>query len=273
MLMQRVITALLLLPLLLAAIWFLPTPALYAVFSAAGLLVAWEWTGLMGLRIRGARFAYVGLTALLLAAVWGLRAWWPWIAGAASAWWLVAAVLLFGYPGNFQRRPPTALQLGVIGQFLILPTMLSLAVLHGLGREHPEPLRLMYVFFLIFAADTGAYFAGRRFGRHKLAPAVSPGKTIEGAAGGLLLCAVWAWVIGTYVFHLQPLQAGKLLALSLVVAVVSIVGDLTESMFKRSAGVKDSGNLLPGHGGILDRVDSLLAAAPAMALGFLLAGF
>jgi phosphatidate cytidylyltransferase len=130
------------------------------------------------------------------------------------------------------------------------------------------------VFFLIFAADTGAYFAGRRFGRRKLAPSVSPGKSVEGAIGGLMLCAVWALSGGVWVFFSGHYEAGGRLAafvlLSLLVAVVSILGDLSESLFKRAAGVKDSGNILPGHGGILDRTDSLLAAAPLMALGLFL---
>ncbi len=132
--------------------------------------------------------------------------------------------------------------------------------------------KLLYLFFLVFAADTGAYFAGRTLGRHKLAPGISPGKTVEGAIGGVLLCAVWAATAGVYVFATSGTDTYWLIALSLLVALVSIIGDLTESMFKRMVGIKDSGTLLPGHGGILDRVDSILAAAPVMVLGIYLTG-
>lgn len=273
MLMQRVITALVLLPLLLAAVWWLPTPWLYRVFAGVGLLIAWEWAALMKLAGAG-RYGYVLLTAALLAAAWLLRAHWLWLSLASLLWWCYAATLVRGYPGNFASGGPGRPAMALIGQLLILPTILALAVLHGGGsalEAHSGPLRLLYVFFLIFAADTGAYFAGRRYGRRKLAPSVSPGKSVEGAVGGLMLCAVWALTGGVAVFFAGSYAAGGRLAafvlLSLLVAVVSILGDLTESLFKRAAGVKDSGNILPGHGGILDRTDSLLAAASLMALG------
>lgn len=269
MLMQRVITALVLLPLLLGVIWFAPTPWLYAALSCAGLLIAWEWTGLM--RWQGhapRRYAYLAVTAAILAAVWlapaSVRIW---LFAAAAMWWLGAFFLLPGFPQNLQRHPPGPAAMGVLGVLLISSTLLALAMLHARG-----PLTLIYLFFLIFAADTGAYFAGRNFGKHKLAPNVSPGKTVEGAIGGLLLCGVWALVGGVFIFNAEGAALGSLLLLSLLVAVVSIVGDLTESMFKRVAGLKDSGNILPGHGGILDRADSILAAAPVMVLGLQLLG-
>ncbi|MGH8461799.1 MAG: phosphatidate cytidylyltransferase [Stenotrophobium sp.] len=266
MLMQRVVTALVLLPLLLAAIFFAPTPWLYTLFSAAGILIAWEWTGIMGMNGKTMqRGIYLALTALLLAAGWqvpvALRCW---IFGAAGLWWLTACALLPGFPENFRRRPPPKMLMGLLGLLLIVSTLLALATLHAMSNG---VYKLIYLFFLIFAADTGAYLAGRNFGKHKLAPNVSPGKTVEGAIGGLLLCAAWSLTAGMWAFQPQGMMIWELLALSLLVAVFSIVGDLTESMFKRVAGLKDSGNILPGHGGILDRVDSLLAAAPIMVLG------
>jgi phosphatidate cytidylyltransferase len=158
--------------------------------------------------------------------------------------------------------------MALLGLLLTLSTLLALAALHAMG-----PLKLLFFLFIIFAADTGAYFAGRRFGKRKLAPNISPGKTVEGALGGLLLAGVWALLAGTYVFApAGALQVALLLLLTMIVAAVSIVGDLTESMFKRVAGIKDSGNILPGHGGILDRVDSILAGAPVMVLGLYLTG-
>lgn len=267
MLMQRVLTALILLPLLLCAVWWLPTPWLYGVFAAVGLLIAWEWSALMGLAAAPARLGYVLLVGLLLAVAWPLREHWVWLAGVSGLWWLLALRLVRGYPANFERARPGLPAMALIGVVLAVPTILSLAILHA---QPDGALRLLYLFFLIFAADTGAYFAGRRFGRRKLAPTVSPGKSVEGALGGLALCTVWALLAGHPVFKAAPAQLAALVVLSLVVAALSIVGDLTESLFKRAAGVKDSGHILPGHGGILDRVDSLLAAAPVFALGLYL---
>jgi phosphatidate cytidylyltransferase len=264
MLMQRVITALVLLPLLLGVIWFATTPWLYAVFCAVGLLIAWEWTGLM--RWSGhslPRYAYIAVTALILAAVWlAPLQYQPWIFAVAALWWVCALLLLPGFPQNLQRHPLPAAVMALLGLLLIASTLLALALLHQRG-----PLQLIYLFFLIFAADIGAYFAGRNFGKHKLAPNVSPGKTVEGAVGGLVSCGLWALAGGLTIFHASGLGLLLLVLLSLTVGMVSIVGDLTESMFKRVAGLKDSGNILPGHGGILDRVDSILAAAPVMVLG------
>ncbi|HEY0975219.1 MAG TPA: phosphatidate cytidylyltransferase [Solimonas sp.] len=272
MLIQRVITALVLLPLLLALVWFVPTNLLYGVLSLAGLLIAWEWTGLMAFgAARAPRYAYAALTGALLATAWYLpqRALWlPWLLGAATLWWVLVPLLFPGFPGNLQRHPPPRWAMGLLGLLLIVSTLLALATLHAMADG---VYRLLFLLFLVFAADTGAYLAGRNFGRHKLAPGISPGKTVEGAVGGLLLCAAWTLTAGVYAFSVTNSGALLwLLALSLVVAVVSIVGDLTESMFKRVAGIKDSGTILPGHGGILDRVDSILAAAPVMALGLIL---
>ncbi len=266
MLKQRVITALLLLPVLLGMIWFAPTPWLYAFFSAAGLMIAWEWTGLMRpLGQSAQRYLFVALVAAALYAVWITPAQYrPWLFGLAGLWWVFAFTLVSGFPANFERHPPSVTAMGVLGVVLISSTLLALATLHAMPNG---VLRLIYLFFLIFAADTGAYFAGRTFGKHKLAPNVSPGKTVEGAVGGVLLCGVWALVGGHYIFQAEGNARIALFSLSRVVAVFSIIGDLTESMFKRVAGIKDSGNILPGHGGILDRVDSILSAAPVMVLG------
>jgi phosphatidate cytidylyltransferase len=268
MLLQRIITALVLLPLVLAAVWWAPPAGLYAIFALAGLLAAWEWTALMGLSQpprNGLRGVYVAGSVLVLAGAWLVQAQWRWLAAAASLWWLVALCLLPGFPGNLARHRPGTGLLGVLGQLLWVPAVTSLCTLRELPSAAPG---LLYVFVLVWAADIGAYFAGRALGRHKLAPQVSPGKTVEGAMGGLLLCMVWAGLaIGPVFAPAGAADWAKLLALSLVAALLSIVGDLSISMFKRLSGVKDSGRLLPGHGGILDRIDSLLAAAPVMALG------
>ena len=278
MLLQRVITALVLLPLLLGAVWYAPTPGLYAIFCGVAVIMAWEWCGFMGVADRGKRIAYMALSGAVLAGVWMLpqRAQLlPWILGIAAAWWVFVITLFPGFPGNFERSKPGVVPMSLLGLLLMLSTMLSLAWLHGSGvadRPHDGALRLLYTLFIVFCADTGAYFAGRALGKHKLALNISPGKTIEGAIGGLLLCSVWALTAGAWVFRLEGGDRWIMLGLTLVVAMISIVGDLTESMFKRAVGLKDSGSILPGHGGILDRVDAILAAAPVMVLGLMLTG-
>lgn len=272
MLIQRLATALVLLPLLLSAIWFLPPSALYGVFCVAGLVAAWEWAALMRTPAPSAatRAGFVLTAALLMLAAWFLRAYALWVCGAAALWWLYSISWVRGYPGNFERARPGLSAMWLIGLLLVVPTMLALWMLHDMPNG---PWRVFYLFFLIFAADTGAYLAGRSLGKRKLAPAVSPGKTVEGMVGGLLLCVAWAVCAGPLVFMLEtPLQIVLLALLSLVVAGFSVLGDLVESLFKRSAGVKDSGHILPGHGGMLDRVDSILAGAPMMALGLSLFG-
>jgi phosphatidate cytidylyltransferase len=274
-LIQRVITALVLLPALLALVWFAPTPLLYGVFAGAGLLIAWEWAALMRLTEAKRRWSYVAVVGAALAVVgWGslvqsLQGGLNVLTALAVLWWVLVPTVFAGFPGNLQRHPPSTLALGVLGVLLITSTVSALAQLHAM---HNGPLRLLFVLFLVFAADTGAFLAGRSLGRHKLAPGISPGKTVEGAIGGVVLCGLWALTAGVYVFELIGAQVLVLVGLSVVVALASIVGDLTESMLKRMVGIKDSGHLLPGHGGILDRVDSILAAAPVMLLGLYLTG-
>jgi phosphatidate cytidylyltransferase len=271
MLIQRVVTALVLLPALLALVWFAPTAAVYVVFTLAAALIAWEWAGLMHLQTLQ-RQAFAALAVGLLAIAWFTP-----LRDAALAvllvpavlWWLLAPLLFRGFPGNLQRRPLPPALMAILGLLLIVSTILALAWLHALPGG---PQKLLYLLFLVFAADTGAFLAGRNFGRHKLAATISPAKTIEGAVGGLLLCAAWALTGGLYAFEVSGAQLAWLVALSLIVAVASIVGDLVESMFKRVSGIKDSGSILPGHGGMLDRVDSILAAAPVMVLGLLITG-
>lgn len=268
MLLQRVITALLLLPPILGPVIFLSTPWVYAVFSLVALLAAWEWSALMGLSGRRPRIVYVLLIALALglSGYLGTLGFGRWILIAGVVWWLGAPGLIVGFPENFRRAPWGLWQLGAAGALMLVPAMLGLATLH-----HGGMLRIFFLFGLVWMADIGAYFAGRAFGRRKLAPNISPGKTIEGAIGGtlaaLLILLSAPWVFGFGRFDWTPL-----VLLCLLVIVASIVGDLTESLFKRLRGVKDSGRLLPGHGGVLDRVDSLLAAAPVLALGLNLLG-
>ncbi len=188
---------------------------------------------------------------------------WPIIWGGASLFWLSALVTVRRYPepGITSER-----WLPHIGVLLLTATTLSI---YALWTD--SPWWLMYLFALVWVADSGAYFAGRQFGKTKLIPDVSPNKTVEGLIGGLLLTgAVMAGV--AYYRHLTGLHLAGFVVLSVITVLASVLGDLFESLLKRKVHIKDSGTLLPGHGGVLDRIDSLLAAAPIFAFGFWIAG-
>lgn len=262
MLKQRVLTALLLLCGVLAAIWLLPTAWLYILFSAFSLLAASEWTHLMGwARWTRSRKYYLLFSAALLAGLWPIRlVAWKWLAGLAIAWWFFAIWLIQGYPERIRRRPGV-ISLALLGQLLWSPTVLCLAQIHD---QSEGQWKLIYVLTLVWVADTGAFFAGRAFGRRKLAPNLSPGKTLEGAAAGIVLSMIWAFSVGGFIFGFQGSKLGWLIGVGFMGAVASIVGDLTMSLFKRMADLKDFGTILPGHGGVLDRVDGLLAAIPVI---------
>ena len=270
MLWQRVLTALVLLPPALAAILLLSPQHLAPVFAVIGLIGATEWATLAGTPRRGQQASYalamalpmlpIALCRLSASAQLALL-------GAAMLWWLLALRWILIYPRGFSIQSPSTAARVSLG-FLVLP-----AAIAGLIAVRSSSLQiggLLTLFLLVWSADIGAYFAGRAFGRHKLAPAVSPGKTWEGFAGGMLSSTIVAAVLWNWLHPALSLIAW--LVLCTLVAAISVVGDLTESLLKRQAGVKDSGKLLPGHGGVLDRIDSLLAAAPAMALGLNLLG-
>jgi phosphatidate cytidylyltransferase len=268
MLRIRILTASILSLALLISLFLLPPLWTVWVFAAVLTLAAWEWSGFGALSGRAARGAYVvGMAALLWCS-------WQWSRGSpahlrilldvACVWWLLAFIWLLAAPGR--HWPLLTLLCGVP---VLVPAFIALARLQISPRGFARgPEMVLWMLLLVFAADIGAYFAGRRFGRHKLAPRVSPGKTWEGAIGGLVAVGVVA-AVGTVHFGL-PLAAG--VAFGCAVGIFSVIGDLTESMFKRSVGLKDSGSLLPGHGGILDRIDSVTAAAPLYALGLIASG-
>lgn len=273
MLLPRVLTALVLLPLLLGAIFGLATAPLFLVLSVIGVLAAWEWCAFMGVEAKPAKAAYCLLMAAGLAAGWWFTAGASnalWLAAASLVWWVFAVVLVVRFPRSFPAGPWSVARMAPLGLLLIVSTLITVAALHG---QSNGPWRLMFMLFIVFAADVGAYLVGRNYGKRKLAPAVSPGKSIEGALGGLVLVALWAAAAGSYVFRIESLgELALLIAVSVFTAAVSIIGDLTESLFKRLRGLKDSGSLLPGHGGFLDRIDSILAAAPVFTLGVTLLG-
>ena len=262
MLRIRILTASVLGAALLLALFAVPAAWTVVIFGAVFTSAAWEWTALGGLRSAAARVGGAAALAALLAAGW----WWSAdprhlmaLLGAACLWWILAGIWIVLAPGRGQ--PMLTLCCGVP---VLVPAFIALARLLPAARGFARgPEMVLWMLLLVFAADIGAFFAGRSLGRHKLAPKVSPAKTWEGAIGGLAAVAAVA-LLGAVHFGLPVLES---IAFGCAVGVFSIVGDLTESMFKRFAGLKDSGTLLPGHGGVLDRIDSVTAAAPLYALG------
>ena len=252
-------TALLLAAVVVGVLMLLDPAVALPVIALVFLAAAWEWAGFAGAASSLQRTGYLVATGVVLGALW------VWTQDPASldrllwlavAWWISASLWLAAMP-----RRGGKLAAFLSGFLVLAPAAVALAhlvLIEPLGRE-----LLLYLVVLVAAADVGAYFGGRRFGRHKLAPYVSPGKTWEGLGSGLLAAGFVA-LAGAVALG-QPWSPWLLLSLG--VALVSVIGDLVESMFKRRAGLKDSGTLLPGHGGVLDRIDSLTAAGPVFLLG------
>ncbi|MFP4161177.1 MAG: phosphatidate cytidylyltransferase [Ectothiorhodospira sp.] len=270
MLRQRVITAILLAVGLVAGVIWLPGIAFAAAMLGVILLGAWEWGRLCGLQARPQLGLYVlALGAVALGSgqlVFGLGLVWP--VAVAVLWWpLVVAGLAIYHPGHpllqGGRRAPL---LGLAGVLTLIPAWLALVWLH-----QAHPLLVLYLILLTASADTAAYFTGRRFGRTRLAPEISPGKTREGLLGALLGTLPVA-LLGIWALEVTPPLGLYFAALCMITVLVSVAGDLFESVLKREAGAKDSGTLLPGHGGILDRIDSLTAAAPIFLAGLIWGG-
>ena len=271
MLKQRVITAIVLLLAFLSAIFLLPPVGWLAVATLVAALAAWEWGGLMQwgrvgrVALGGATAAYCLVVTLVQPSAVGLAGGDPELARGVALWHYLPAVLfwILLVPFWLRRRwPLKGAGMGLaVGGVVLLPTWLALVQLRQLG-----PWPLLGLMAVVWIADIAAYFSGRAFGKHKLAPQISPGKTWEGAAGAVVGVVVY----GLLLRGLNPALAalGGLLSATLallLVTSVSIAGDLFESLLKRQAGIKDSSQLLPGHGGVLDRIDSLTSTLPLVA--------
>jgi len=268
MLKQRVITALVLLPIALGGFFLLDGAAFAAFIGVVVCLGAWEWARLAGFDAQPQRIAYAALVGALLLLLYLLPMLAPLMLAVAMLWWGLATLLVIGYPGSSRYWAGAPARL-LIGLLILLPAWQGLVLL----KQWPLANSLILaVMVLVWVADIGAYFSGKAFGRRKLAPAVSPGKSWEGLIGGLLTSLLVTVVVGV----VRDWSVASLFLAVLgaaVVVLISVVGDLTESMFKRQSGVKDSSNLLPGHGGVLDRIDSLTAAVPVFAALLWLAGW
>jgi phosphatidate cytidylyltransferase len=262
---QRTLTAVLLAPAAILLILLAPTWLFALAIAGAVLAGLWEWSRLAGFRNHAWRSLLLALMAALCLGLWfwrGTPTGRVVIALGVIAWLLALLWLRdptrYAAPSGAHAWTKLAFALPAL-----LPAWLALVVLHDGGmRAHVWTLLAL---MLVWAADTGAYFAGTRYGRHKLAPLISPGKTREGVAGGALLALVVAAVFG-YALGLRGADLLLLLGVVVVSTAFSIIGDLSESLLKRQAAVKDSGRMFPGHGGLLDRIDGVLAAAPAFVL-------
>ncbi|MCO6440408.1 MAG: phosphatidate cytidylyltransferase [Nitrococcus mobilis] len=271
MLRWRVLTALVLIPGVLWLVWLAPPALLSAAFAGIVVLGAWEWTLLMNLTSHRGRLAY---TFAILVIVFGG---WLWLSSGGSAmpvlvagasWWVVAMAWLVAFVRNPSKRRPPLFAFALSGTVVLVAFWFAVVATHDKGAFGPYWVTMLL--FLVWGSDTGGYFVGRAWGRHKLAPRLSPGKTWEGVIGslilGVLLGAVYYACGRALGFAPEGIKPVVFLGLALVTIGSAIVGDLFESMLKRQRGIKDSGGLLPGHGGVLDRIDGLLAAAPILAL-------
>lgn len=275
MLKYRLITALILIPIVIAALFLLPPLGFALVTLVVCVLAAWEWGQLAGFASRSQRIWLAILCGCLLALMmFSVPARPLLIEGSlwvSLAWWLVALVLVLFYPNSAALWRNSRLMRLFFGLLTLVPFFWGMLALRQFNYDQNHfagAWWLLYVMLLVWGADSGAYIFGKLFGKHKLAPKVSPGKTWEGLVGGLVTSAVISWLFGRYApLNVVPMT---LLVSSVVAALVSVLGDLAESMFKREAGIKDSGHLIPGHGGILDRIDSLTAAVPVFACLMLL---
>lgn len=260
MLKTRIITALVLLPVVLGAVFWLDRPLFVWVAGLFFMAGGWEWSAMMAPRPAMAlRLLWLVGLALVMAVT---EYWRPdFVLVWLPALWAPALLLVVSYPRSaalWYRTPVMA----VLGIWLLVPAWAAVVHLQDKGALGLSgPLSLLFILVWVWAADIGAYFAGRALGRHKLAPNVSPGKTLEGLAGGILLAlgitAAVAWGV-----PVVPGEQGPLLLVAALTVLASALGDLFESMAKRRHGIKDSGTMLPGHGGMLDRIDSVTAALP-----------
>lgn len=279
----RLLAALIMAPIAILSVLFMPTPILAALSALLFLAALWEWLKLAEIDDTLARTILLLLNlALMVALVWGSRS----TQGSSLAllklvvligvvWWLLAMLWMKHYSFASDHDSHARMFKLAAGTLAVVPAWCALGLIHA---SQPNGNRwLLLSLFLVWSADTGAYFAGRKFGGklfggRKLAPRISPNKTIEGFLGGLLLALVVA-MLGAPLAGATVAQLPAVALVALVSVCFSVVGDLFESLLKRHVDVKDSGAVIPGHGGVLDRVDSVLAALPVFALGKIWLGF
>lgn len=274
MLKLRIITALVLLPLVVFGTLYASTSSFAIAVTIVVTLAAWEWSRLVGFTNSLVRLLYISVLPAMAYFLFTTPAAGQQLQTAMLSVSVVWLVLLFfinldpvSHLGRLNKSVYKFVA-AILGWLLLTAMWWAFITIHQLEAG---PGLIMGLFLLVWSADTGAYFAGRQWGRHKLAPRVSPGKTWEGVFGGLIL-ALCVAALTPYILQLSSPGLPVFMGIAVVTVVISIYGDLLESVIKRVAGVKDSGRILPGHGGILDRIDSLIAAAPVFLSGLLLFG-
>ncbi len=267
MLKQRLLTAIILIPIFILLVLTLSAPWFCALTGGLLLLGAWEWSFFMGINTFPQNLFYPGIIAMLLFTSLALPI--PSVLLIAFIWWLIAAILVIRYPRASQAWSKGIVLRGLMGIVVLIPCWLAVNFIRN--ATHGTYI-LLFLFVLIWGADAGAYFVGKKWGKTKLAPSVSPGKTWEGLYGALV--TTFIITVGSLFLLKMPHSSWlfwlSAIALALITVLFSVVGDLFESMLKRNVGLKDSGRIFPGHGGLLDRIDSLTAAAPIFALGAML---
>jgi len=292
LLKQRILTALVLAPLALAGVFLLPLFWFGLMVGVVSLIGAWEWGAFVAAKSaepiesrpndtlsRSIFTVSLALTLLSLAVVvptdeiWHSNQLHPLYLAVllvGALWWVYSTLMVFKYPKGEANWSNNDFVKALFGQLTLVPFWVGIMAIRAFGYDNDQSqgaILVLAVFVIVWGADVGAYFVGRQFGRHKLMPKVSPGKTIEGSAGGMVTALLASMIANSYFYHIEPIS---LLLLVLITSLASVFGDLSESMYKRSAGIKDSGTILPGHGGILDRIDSLTAAVPVFALCYMI---
>lgn len=273
---QRIRTAIILVIIVGLAMFASTSPYPFlALLLVGNAIAAYEWTKLLpnknGLRNGlssptlfvpvSVILSVIAIAMMLVLTVsWAVVGWWL----VAVVIWLIAVVWIRQFPENTSWHDNRLIAIGLL---VITSAMSAMFYLWS-----QSPWWLLYVFVLVWCADSGAYFVGRKFGKRKMAPKVSPNKSMEGLYGGLATGLIAVLAVSYFKLDLSGGQLLAFVVLSAVTIVASVFGDLFESMLKRQAGIKDSGSILPGHGGVLDRIDSLLSAMPIFALGFWLLG-
>jgi phosphatidate cytidylyltransferase len=259
---QRLITGLILAPIVLFCVFRLEQANFALFFGGVIALAAWEWANLSSYVTQVQRIAYAIIMCGLLYLTSAFTI--EWILLFSVIWWIIAAFFVLSFPdtkGIWSARAVRCL----IGIIVLVPMWSALVFIREADLKYAPELNglwvILYMLLMVWAADVGAYFSGKTWGKAKLAPKVSPGKSWAGAWGGLGSTVILA-IVAAYILELSSLLTIQLVVITVITAVISIIGDLTESMFKRVRGIKDSSQLLPGHGGVLDRIDSLAAAVP-----------
>ncbi|WP_339722265.1 phosphatidate cytidylyltransferase [uncultured Paraglaciecola sp.] len=284
MLKQRIITALILAPLALFAILYLPLFSFEIMIALVMGLGAWEWSSMSGMTRTFTKSAYAALVVVICLIlsfilptdlIWyqgQLNSLYTYILSVAAIWWVVSLAMIIAYPSYTSVWYTSKVLRGIFGFLTLIPTWVAVVSLrtslYDIDPYYGASL-IFYVLGIVWAADIGAFFVGVKFGKHKLRPEVSPGKTLEGLMGGVFASSA---IIAFAALHYQvdPSRIWLHILVGALTVGVSALGDLNESMFKRCAGIKDSGTLLPGHGGIMDRIDSLTAAFPVFAFCYVM---